>query len=357
MSNNTTNTTDSSSNATCIYVTPDSNGYVPEWACNAQWNYDVSFPAAILFTILFGLTLGAHIYQAILYKKVRLCWVIIMGAAWEFVSFALRSAAAKNQQSNALSFASQILVLLAPLWLNAFDYMVLGRMVHFFVPEQKIWSIRARKLAVWFVCADILSFLTQLGGGALIQNIDNNILLIGIHIYMGGIGMQEFFILIFTTFALRFRARMVRIKRSEQIEQREEGQPLAVGSENLYNKPRWNFLLYALLGTLALITTRIIYRLCEFASGIDPNTNPLPYHEWYFYVFDATPIFFALVLMNLAHPGQILVGPGSEFPKGKSWKEKREAKKARKKEAKTQKRVQVRTGEQVGVEKMANSSG
>ena len=102
MSASPTNTTDpSSATATCINVTPDSNGYVPEWACNANYNYDPSFPTAILFTILFGLTLGAHIYQAILYKKIRLCWVVIMGAAWEFSSFAIRSAGAKNQQSNA----------------------------------------------------------------------------------------------------------------------------------------------------------------------------------------------------------------------------------------------------------------
>jgi hypothetical protein len=334
-----TNTTDSSSaTATCINVTPDSNGYVPEWACNANYNYDPSFPTAIIFTILFGLTLGAHIYQAILYKKVRLCWVVIMCAAWEFFSFALRSAGAKNQQSTALAFASQILVLLAPLWLNAFDYMVLGRMIYFFLPEQKIWGISARKLAVWFVCVDILSFLTQLGGGSLIQNgNDNTVLMLGIHIYMGGIGLQEFFILIFTAFAFRFRARMVRVKRSEHVEQSEQGQLPAMGLENLSLKPSWHLLLYALLGTLVLITTRIIYRLCEFASGTDPNTNPVPYHEWYFYVFDAAPMFLALVLMNIAHPGRILVGPGSEFAKGKSWKEKREAKKAKKEEAKAQK--------------------
>ena len=335
MSTHTTNDTDTSSaTATCIIVTPDSNGYVPEWACNANYNYDPSFPTAVIFTIFFGLTLGAHIYQAILYKRVRLCWVIIMGAAWEFFSFALRSAGAKNQQSTILAFASQILVLLAPLWLNAFDYMVLGRMIHFFLPEQKIWGIRARRLAVWFVCADTLSFLTQLGGGSLIQNgEDNNVLMIGIHIYMGGIGLQEFFILIFTAFAFRFRARMVRVNRGERIEQRGEGLLPVVGLENLSRKSNWHFLLYALLGTLALITTRIIYRLCEFAAGIDPNTNALPYHEWYFYVFDAVPMFLAFVLMNLAHPGRILVGPDSEFPKGKSWKEKREAKKAQKRAA------------------------
>ncbi len=345
MSASPTNTTDTASaTATCVNVTPDSNGYVPEWACNANYNYDPSFPAAIIFTILFGLTLGAHVYQAILYKKVRLCWVVIMGAAWEFSSFALRSAGARNQQSTPLAFASQILVLLAPLWLNAFDYMVLGRMIHFFLPEQKIWGIRARKLAVWFVCADVLSFLTQLGGGSLIQNgNETNILMIGIHVYMGGIGLQEFFILIFTAFAFRLRARMVSAERVEQSALCDAGPRSALAMENPSQKPDWNFLLYALLGTLALITTRIIYRLVEFAAGLDPNSNPLPYHEWYFYVFDAAPMFLALVIMNLVHPGRILVGPDSEFPKGKSRKEKREVKRARKEAAKA-KKAQRRTG-------------
>ena len=52
-------------------------------------------------------------------------------------------------------------------------------------------------------------------------------------------------------------------------------------------------------------------------------------------------MFFALVLMNLVHPGRILVGPESEFPKGKSRKEKREAKKE-KREAKKAKKEEAK---------------
>src|ERR1700737_3217431 len=112
-----TTTASATATASCITATPDSNGYVPESACNSNYNYYPSFAAAVIFTVLFGLTLGAHIFQAIVYKKLRLCWVVIMCAAWEFVSFALRAAGTKDQQSIPLAFASQILVLLAPLWL------------------------------------------------------------------------------------------------------------------------------------------------------------------------------------------------------------------------------------------------
>src|SRR5437016_10473816 len=112
-------TATTSASPTCISVTPDSNGYVPEYACDANYNYYPSFGAAVLFTILFSLTLLAHITQATLYRKLRLTWPLLMGGTWEFVSFALRSAGTKNQQSNSPAFSSQILVLLAPLWLNA----------------------------------------------------------------------------------------------------------------------------------------------------------------------------------------------------------------------------------------------
>lgn len=84
-----------------------------------------------------------------------------MGTSWELASFAIRSAGTKMQQNVALATVSQILVLLAPIWVNAFIYMVLGRMIYFFVPEQKIWGIRGIQIAKIFVWLDVLSFLTQ----------------------------------------------------------------------------------------------------------------------------------------------------------------------------------------------------
>ena len=87
-----------------------------------------------------------------------------MGAAWEFISFSLRVAGSRNQQSTGLAISSQILLLLAPMWVNAFDYMVLGRMIYFFVPEQQVWGIKGIKLTKIFVWLDILSFLTQAAG-------------------------------------------------------------------------------------------------------------------------------------------------------------------------------------------------
>jgi hypothetical protein len=38
-------------------------------------------------------------------------------------------------------------------------------------------------------------------------------------------------------------------------------------------------------------------------------------HEAPFYCLEALPMFVALTLWNVVHPGKVLVGPDSEFPK------------------------------------------
>lgn len=323
-----TSTATSTSTATpsCISVTPDKNGYVPEWACNANYNYYPSFTAAIIFAVIFGITTFFHLYQAFAYKKFRLCWVLLVGAIWEFASFGIRAAGTKNQQSTPLAFVSQILVLLAPMWINAFVYMVMGRMIYFFVPEKKVFGIKGIKIAKIFVWLDVLSFLTQLCGGAMISpGSSQSSLMTGIHIYMGGIGFQEFCILIFTSIAIKFFVDTRRRERTEEGQQILDGRP-----------KNWRKLLYVMFAVLALITTRIIFRLVEFAAGLDASKNPIPYHEVYFLVLDALPMFIALVLFNVVHPGHVLVGEGSEFPR-MSRKEKKEMKRIRKEEKKAAK--------------------
>lgn len=78
-----------------------------------------------------------------------------------------------------------------------------------------------------------------------------------------------------------------------------------------------------------------MYRLVEFGPGVNAHNNLLT-HEGYPLGLDATPILIALVLLNIMHPGFVLRGPESEFPKlsrkeRKALKEqKKQAKKARK---------------------------
>jgi hypothetical protein len=148
-------------------------------------------------------------------------------------------------------------------------------------------------------------------------------ILTGIHIYMGGIGLQEFCILIFTSIAIKFSL----IMRQKERELASSRHQILDGKPN-----NWRVLLYVLYASLALITARIIFRMVEFASGLDPSKNPIPFHEAYFMALDALPMFIAIALMNVVHPGRILQGEGSEFPKGPTRKEKKEAKRIKKEE-------------------------
>jgi hypothetical protein len=95
-------------------IVPDKNGHVPAGTCHALYNYYPSFTAAVIMSAIFGAVSIAHIAQAALMKS-GFCWVVIVGALWEFGGYMLRSLSTKNQQSDGLAIVSQLLILLAPL--------------------------------------------------------------------------------------------------------------------------------------------------------------------------------------------------------------------------------------------------
>ena len=299
--------------AACITVTPDQNGYVPLDDCRNIWSYYPSFGAAILFSILFGMTTVTHVVQARIYRK-RFCWVIIMAGIWETTGLILRVLSTRNQINMGFYIPEELFVLLAPIWINAFVYMTLGRMVYYFLPERKVMGITARKLATYFVCMDILSFAVQGVGGSMASGgpqESTDAVMAGIHVYMAGIGIQEFFILIFLWLAISFHRRTLFLEKSGAL-------------VTVQLNPRWRPLLYTLYTTLGLITIRIIYRLVQYSAGV---LSTIPTHEVYFYCFDALPMFLALVLLNIAHPGRYLIGPESEYPKkSREQKERKPAK-------------------------------
>ncbi|KAH8831940.1 RTA1 like protein-domain-containing protein [Flagelloscypha sp. PMI_526] len=250
-----------------------------------------SLPAAQAFSILYGLVALAHLFQAFQYRK-RFCWVIIMATAWETASFILRWLSLYDIDPSNFAEYGQILVMLAPLWINAFCYMVLGRVILYFIPEKRIWGVSARRLSLIFVLLDILpnNFIRAFGvqaTGAVIannsekgsQNYDKQLKL-GLHIYQGGVGLQEFFVVIFFAIAVRTHLEISRF-------------------HNTFREQNWR-------------KVRVIYRLCEYSGGFDSG---LVTQEKWFYVLEAAPMWICLLLFNLIHPGYILVGPESEFPK------------------------------------------
>ena len=80
-----------------------------------------------------------------------------MGGLWETLSFASRVVSTHKPTTKGIYDASFLLLIISPLLINAFDYMLLGRMVTFFLgSDTKIGGIRGSKMGVIFVCFDIM---------------------------------------------------------------------------------------------------------------------------------------------------------------------------------------------------------
>ncbi|KAI1070073.1 hypothetical protein LB507_008138 [Fusarium sp. FIESC RH6] len=315
-------TTTASAIATCTTAIPGKYGRVPVDACNANYFFDPSFGANLAFCFESN-------------KSQRFCWVAIMGAAWETIAFAFKTLGSRDQQNITYLTLGQILFLLSPLWINAFVYMAVARMVYFRMPGQKLLGIKAIRMTLLFVWLDVILFLVQGSGGVLLSNTDtdSNIVDIGMKIYMAGVALQLVVVLVFTGITVFFYFKL------RQLEGRSMG--------------RMKWLIWTMVVVLTLIVTRIVYRLVEFGPGVNAH-NTLLIHEEYPLGLDATPILLALVLLNIMHPGFVLRGSESEFPK-LSRKEKKVLKE-QKKQAKKARKAGIRELEDLSIDERSNSS-
>ena len=157
--------------------------------------------------------------------------------------------------------------------------MVFARMVHFYSPTRKVWLFSPSILAMIFVTLDIVSFVTQLiGGGMAGPGASPESQKRGLDIYMGGIGMQEGFIILFLGLVVTFHRNQLKAERLGRLADNKKG--------------GWRWMIYALYGCLLAITIRIIYRLIEFSGGLDAS-NTLPSNEKALYILESVPMWLA----------------------------------------------------------------
>ena len=210
-----------------------------------------------------------------------------MGAAWELASFITRALGAHNQQSQTLVIVSQLLLLLAPLCasdslpprlfapsavalkilrivlllihflsantpigVNAFVYMTVGRMIHFFHPSQRVGRVKGSSVAKYFVWADVVSFLVQGTGGSMLSpGSSAQTMKIGLDTYMAGVGLQEGFIIVFIGLIVKFQRDMLEVERKGEVR---------LGRE------RWRGLVWTLYSVLLLISVGFV-RHCSLS--------------------------------------------------------------------------------------------
>lgn len=178
--------------------------------------------------------------------------------------------------------------------------MVFARIVHFYAPDRKVWLFSPSILALIFVTLDIVSFVVQLvgggmaGPGATLESQKK-----GLDIYMGGIGMQEGFIVLFLGLVIKFHMNMLRAERAGRL-----------AADKISS---WKWLIWALYACLLAITIRIVYRLAEFSAGLGAS-NPLPSNEPLLYILESTPMLLAILVWNITHPGRFIYGEDAKMP-------------------------------------------
>lgn len=121
----------------------------------------------------------------------------------------------------------------------------------------------------------------------------------GLNLYMGGIGVQEGFIVLFLCLVVRFHHTQLRASR--------------MGNLAAHQQAGWRSMTWALYTSLLAITIRIVYRLIEFSAGLG-ESNPLPKNEPLLYVLEATPMFLAILVWNIFHPGRFIYGDDAKIP-------------------------------------------
>ncbi|KAI8154286.1 hypothetical protein KHU50_010771 [Colletotrichum sp. SAR 10_65] len=228
------------------------------------YHYDPSLPAACVFIALFGISFALHGFQMVKFR------------AWYFVSFLI-----------GCCFEISLTLLLGPALLAASIYMVLGRLIRFLEAEHLAF-IRTKWLTKIFVLGDVISFVTQGAGGAILSRAKSlSDVDLGENIIIAGLAVQIAFFGVFIIVICLFH---YRINRS----------PTCPCNSVIL---RWRPFIWILYGASILIMVRSVFRVAEYVTG---SNGPLMASEVYIYVFDAALMFMVAAMFNLFHPGKII---------------------------------------------------
>lgn len=176
-----------------------------------------------------------------------------------------------------------VFILLGPALFAASVYMVLARIIR---------SVRAEMYSVvplnWvtktFVISDVITFLVQAGGSGMMVN--SSLSKVGQGVVIAGLCLQAVSFCLFIVTAYVFQTRMRRAPTTESFD-------VAIP---------WKKHLYGLYTISGLVLVRSIFRIVEYAMGNEgyPLSN-----EWTLYVFDAVPMFAAMVIFAIWYPSDL----------------------------------------------------
>lgn len=121
---------------------------------NNAWDFCPNVAPSLIFAALFFISTVTHVIQAIKFRKAY-CTIIIIAGAWQTGTYAMREVSIFMPSNNNIYSYWFIMILVGPLWINAFVYMVVGRMVWAFLPNHRLGGVKAWWFGTIFVVLDI----------------------------------------------------------------------------------------------------------------------------------------------------------------------------------------------------------
>ncbi|KAM5348780.1 hypothetical protein ACJ41O_008603 [Fusarium nematophilum] len=252
------------------------------------WMYSPSFPLAVIGTIVYSIIFFAIFYLTVIRYRAWFFLVVVIGALIEVAAYILRCYSVKNQSEISPFVQTLTFTVMAPVFIAAGNYLLISRLILAVLPpsHHRILKIPGRRLTPIFVVFDIIAFLVQ-GSGSGIASSDNwqgQMEKIGRNVLIGGLAFQ---LVAFSFFLCVFRRFHILANRMA-VDDAPKG---------------WQKVVLAVYVSSSLIMVRCIYRVIEFAEGMNGYAFR---HEWLFWVFESLPMVGAIGVFCIYHPSRYL---------------------------------------------------
>lgn len=179
-----------------------------------------------------------------------------------------------------------LLLLVAPVFLAATVYMILGRIIRALDAEEHS-MIRLKWLTKLFVLNDILCFIVQIAGAGMEATTSLSMQEIGRKVVIGGLVLQILVFCWFVVITYRFHQKL-----------RQEPSNITRAAHVHWKRAVWT--IYA---SSLFILVRNIFRVVEYGEGADGSASR---QEAYIYVFDASLMFLTMFVFVIFHPGFLI---------------------------------------------------
>lgn len=186
--------------------------------------------------------------------------------------------------------AQQVLTVVTPVFFAAIHFAILGKVMILF--GRKYTFVPPKLIIPVFVTLDVVSLVVQGAGSgiAAVNEIDIEDPSGGSHIVVGGLAVQLLGYVCFDIIAIAFAFKAW------------GGKPGMSPPADLWTPTMRRGLIAAFVSAL-LVLLRSCFRIGEMSIGWIGHVAAT---EWYFYVFDATPVTLAVILLAVWHPSQYL---------------------------------------------------